>query len=269
MKNHRMFSLYVIDSDQFLDMPLSTQATYLHLCMRADDDGFINNPKKIQRMIGASEDDLKLLIAKQFVIPFETGVVVIKHWRMHNYIRKDMYKSSLCVDEKSMIEDAGNGTYQLRNVSVTDTSRNTLQERNGNVTLSISKDKISKDKISKGIIDTSCTELSQNSVQDIAEDVPSIVLNDGSEWRPTIKDMEEWTELYSGVDVKQELGKMRQWCKSNPAKRKTARGVRRFVTSWLDRAQNNNHGYYSRPQRQATGADAYFEMAQEAINGTC
>ena len=143
MKDHRMFSLYVIDSDAFLDMPLSAQAVYFHLCMRADDDGFVNNPKKIQRMIGASDDDLKLLMAKQFVIPFDTGVIVIRHWRVHNTIRKDMYKPTLCQQESEQIETDSTKTYQLRNVYVTDS----LRERDGNVPLR--EDKIREDKISK------------------------------------------------------------------------------------------------------------------------
>ena len=87
MAEKRMFTQKIIDSDAFLDMPLSTQALYFHLNMRADDDGFINNPKRIQRTIGASDDDLKLLIAKRFVICFENGVIVIKHWKMHNTLR--------------------------------------------------------------------------------------------------------------------------------------------------------------------------------------
>ena len=91
MADRRMFTQKIIDSDAFLDMPMSSQALYFHLNMRADDDGFINNPKKVLRMIGASEDDLKLLIAKRFVLAFENGVIVIKHWRMHNLIRKDRY----------------------------------------------------------------------------------------------------------------------------------------------------------------------------------
>lgn len=142
MKQHRMFSLYVIDSDAFLDMPLSAQALYFHLCMRADDDGFINNPKRIQRTIGGSDDDLKLLIAKQFILPFDTGVIVVRHWKIHNYIRKDMYKPTLCDAEAGLIEETEAGTYQLRNVNVTEA----LQERTENVPLSISKVKVSKDK---------------------------------------------------------------------------------------------------------------------------
>ena len=159
MKDHRMFSLYVIDSDAFLDMPLSAQAVYFHLCMRADDDGFVNNPKKIQRMIGASDDDLKLLMAKQFVIPFDTGVIVIRHWRVHNTIRKDMYKPTLCQQESEQIETDSTKTYQLRNVYVTDS----LRERDGNVPLR--EDKISKDNIPpKGGVGEN--EISQSSLSE-------------------------------------------------------------------------------------------------------
>lgn len=104
MADRRMFSKTIIDSDTFLDMPLSAQALYFHLSMRADDDGFINNPKKIQRMIGASDDDCRLLIMKQLIIVFDSGVIVIKHWRLHNYIQKDRYKPTLYQNEKSTLE---------------------------------------------------------------------------------------------------------------------------------------------------------------------
>lgn len=113
MAERRMFAKTIIDSDAFLDMPLSTQALYFHLSMRADDDGFINNPKKIQRMVGAADDDLKLLALKRFVIPFETGVCVIKHWLIHNYIRSDRYKETVYQDEKRMLGVKGNKTYTL------------------------------------------------------------------------------------------------------------------------------------------------------------
>ena len=111
MSERRMFSKTIIDSDLFLDMPLTAQALYFHLSMRADDDGFINNPKKIQRMIGSSDDELKLLIAKQFIIPFESGIVVIKHWKIHNYIQKDRYKETIYKDEKSLLSFDENNMY--------------------------------------------------------------------------------------------------------------------------------------------------------------
>ena len=113
MAERRMFAKTIIDSDAFLDMPLSTQALYFHLCMRADDEGFVNNPKKIQRMIGATEDDAKVLIGKKFIIPFESGVIVIKHWRIHNYIRGDRLKETKYVDEKRQLEVKENGAYTL------------------------------------------------------------------------------------------------------------------------------------------------------------
>ena len=115
MAERRMFSKTIIDSDAFLDMPLSTQALYFHLSMRADDDGFINNPKKIQRMVGCNQDDITLLIAKRFVIPFESGVCVIKHWRIHNYIRSDRYKETPYQEEKSQLILKDNNSYTLSN----------------------------------------------------------------------------------------------------------------------------------------------------------
>lgn len=113
MADRRMFSKSIIDSDLFLDMPQSAQCLYFHLGMRADDDGFVNSPKKIQRIIGASNDDFKLLIAKQFVIPFESGVVVIKHWRIHNYIQKDRYKPTIHQEEKQTLFLDKSGSYQV------------------------------------------------------------------------------------------------------------------------------------------------------------
>lgn len=111
MAERRMFAKTIIDSDAFLEMPMSSQALYFHLNMRADDDGFINNPRKIQRMIGASDDDLKLLIAKRFVLAFENGVIVIKHWKIHNYIRKDRYHPTLYQDEIQQIAVKEDGSY--------------------------------------------------------------------------------------------------------------------------------------------------------------
>ncbi len=113
MANRRMFSLDVVDTDSFLDMPLTAQTLYFHLGMRADDDGFIGNPKRIQRMIGCNDDDLRLLLAKGFIIPFESGVCVIRHWKVHNYIRTDRYKETVYTPEKNMLSVAKNGEYAL------------------------------------------------------------------------------------------------------------------------------------------------------------
>lgn len=115
MANKRMFTMKIVDTDAFLDMPLSTQCLYFHLNMRADDDGFIGNPKRIEKIIGANDDDLKLLIAKRFVILFDDGVIVIKHWRMHNTLSRDRYVETSYTDEKKKLLLKDNGSYSLTN----------------------------------------------------------------------------------------------------------------------------------------------------------
>ena len=113
MAERRMFTQKITQSDAFIEMPMSSQALYFHLCMNADDDGFVKNPKSIQRLVGCNDDDLKLLIAKRFIIPFETGVIVIKHWRMHNLLRKDRYKETVYTEEKAMLFLKNDGAYTL------------------------------------------------------------------------------------------------------------------------------------------------------------
>ena len=113
MAQRRMFSRKITETDLFLDMPMSAQCLYFHLNMSADDDGFIGNAKTIRRMIGASEDDLKILLAKEFLIPFESGVVVVKDWKIHNYIRSDRYNETQYLDEKKQLKQRENGSYEI------------------------------------------------------------------------------------------------------------------------------------------------------------
>ena len=113
MAEKRMFAKSIIDSDQFLDMPTTAQLLYFHLCMRGDDDGFINNPKSIMRNVRCTEDDMRILIAKQYVIPFESGIVVIKHWKIHNYIQKDRYRPSNFEEKQKVLIDEKTKEYKL------------------------------------------------------------------------------------------------------------------------------------------------------------
>ena len=113
MAQKRMFDKRVIDSDEFLEMPLTTQAVYFHLNMRADDDGFIDNWKSVLRLIGGKDDDIKVLISKRFIIPFEKGVIVIKHWKINNLLRKDRYVETIHRDEKEKLIIEKNGEYSL------------------------------------------------------------------------------------------------------------------------------------------------------------
>jgi hypothetical protein len=119
MAQRRMFSLKIVDSDAFMDMPQSSQLLYFHLSMRADDDGFVGNHKKIMRMVGSSDDDIKVLFAKRFLLSFESGILVIKHWKIHNYIQNDRYTETQYLDEKKSLITKENGSYTecIQNVS--------------------------------------------------------------------------------------------------------------------------------------------------------
>ena len=150
MAERRMFAKTIIDSDAFLDMPLSSQALYFHLSMRADDDGFINNPKKVQRMIGCSDDDLKLLVAKRFIIPFESGIVVIKHWKIHNYIQKDRYKETMYKEEKALLSVKENNAYTLADAPCIQAVSISDAECIPSVSIADTQDRIGKDRIELG-----------------------------------------------------------------------------------------------------------------------
>lgn len=147
MAERRMFAKTIIDSDAFLDMPQTTQLLYFHLSMRADDDGFINNAKSIMRNVKCSDDDLKLLAVKKFIIPFETGIVVIKHWKIHNYIRKDRYSQTKCQDELSLLNLDENNAYTLEKEERLTDGIPLVNERSTQVR--IGKDRIGKDSIDK------------------------------------------------------------------------------------------------------------------------
>lgn len=145
MAERRMFAKTIIDSDAFLEMPATSQLLYFHLSIRADDDGFINKPKTIMRMVGSKDDDINLLIARKFLIPFESGVVVIKHWKIHNYIQNDRYNETKYKSEKAQLALDENKAYTLQtnqciqNVSIMETQ------------VRLGKDRIGKDSKEKNM----------------------------------------------------------------------------------------------------------------------
>ena len=147
MAERRMFAKTIIDSDAFLDMPVTARLLYYDLAMRADDDGFVNSPKKIMRMIGASQDDLHILMMRKFIIAFDNGIVVIKHWRIHNYIRQDTYNETKYKEQKNMLELDENKSYRLVNQ---DPSTDRLLAVDGSATqVRLGKDSIGKDSTGK------------------------------------------------------------------------------------------------------------------------
>lgn len=123
MAERRMFAKTIVTSDAFLDMPFSARCLYFTLGMFADDDGFVNNPRSIMRQVGACTDDLNLLLFKRFILSFDSGIIVIKHWRIHNYIQKDRYKETKYIEEKStlMLDDKGAYTERIQGVYGLDT----------------------------------------------------------------------------------------------------------------------------------------------------
>ena len=233
MAERRMFSKAIVESDLFCDMPLSAQALYFHLNLNADDDGFLGNARKIRAMIGASEDDLKLLIAKKFLIPYESGVIVIRHWRQNNYLRNDRHKATIYQDELSMLETKPNGMYELKNncgISQSNQSHTFGIPDDHQMITQYSIDKHSTGKSSKVI----CTE----PIIDSAPPIIELILNDKSSYPIYQSDIEQWQGLYPAINVLQQLRAMSGWLDANPTRRKTRKGIRRFINSWLAREQD-------------------------------
>lgn len=252
MANRRMFSLDVIDTDKFMEMPLTAQALYFHLGMRADDDGFISSPRNIMKLVECKKDDMNVLIARGFVIPFESGIMVIRHWKQHNYIPIDRYKKTQYVEENNRLSLVSN-VYMLDTECIQDVSKINTQDR-------ISKDRIDKDKLDK-VNNTICPDPKP-------QPTPSgllIPLNDNTMYDIPQDKIAIWKDTYRAVDVEQELRKMIAWCYSNPTKRKTRRGVDRFINSWLSREQDRGSSRRQQQAVQEPGRDsyeAYHEMYQ-------
>ena len=214
MAERRMFAKTIIDSDAFLDMPLSAQALYFHLSMRADDDGFINNPKKIQRMIGASDDDCKLLLLKRFLIIFESGVVVIKHWKIHNYIRNDRYKPTIYKDEKALLVEKENKAYtEKESVGIPNGYQMDTQDRL-ELELEIELDKDIKKKNKEKPIRHKYGEYKNVLLSD--EDMEKLK----AEFPTDYKDRIERLSIYmasTGKSYKNHLATIRNWAKKDKA----------------------------------------------------
>ncbi len=173
MANRRMFAKTIIDSDAFLDMPSTTQNLYFHLSMRADDDGFVNNPKSIMRVVGSKDDDFRVLEAKRFIIPFDSGVVVIKHWKIHNYIQNDRYTPTKYQEEKKQLYVNEKDGYSLKEIRLFDEEEANVSTMYPQVRLELElgKDKLgeSKKEISKEKKTTKSTRFVKPSVDELVK----------------------------------------------------------------------------------------------------
>lgn len=225
MAERRMFAKTIIDSDAFLDMSVTARLLYYDLAMRADDDGFVNSPKKIMRMVGASEDDLRMLAARKFIIPFENGVVVIKHWRIHNYIRKDRYNETTYSEQKELLELDENGSYRL-----VDDQRSTnglpvvdqrlTQDRLGKVRLgksSLGEDKPPRHKYGQ-----------YQNVLLTDEDLAKLQAEFPDDWQKRIERLSEYIAS-TGKSYKNHLATIRNW-----ASRDKEKQTKKYVGQDLD-----------------------------------
>lgn len=246
MAERRMMSKSIIKSDTFLDMPATTQNLYFHMLLDADDDGFINAPKSIMRMIGAKDDDMKVLAAKQFVIPFESGVVVIKDWKIHNYIQNDRYKPST-LPERDLLNIQKDKTYTLKgDVSRMDTeciqTVSIGKDRLGKVRLG--KDRIGKDRVGKDSIDTLCHVSHDDVDKSHFEIIEYLNLKTGSKFKPTTKPYVQairsrLKEGYTVDDFKTVIDKKcREWKGTKLEKYLTPKTL--FAPSHFDTYLNSN-----------------------------
>lgn len=198
MAERRMFTKKITESDAFLDMPMSTQCLYFHLNMAADDDGFVNNPKKIVRSINASEDDFKLLIAKAFIIVFESGVIVIKHWKMHNYIQSDRYKPTDYVEEKALLGIKADKAYTLDSQkAVYGLDTECIQN------VSVGKDRLGKDRLGKDKNNSGVKKFTPPSLEEVQAYI--------TEKNYTGFTAEEWINFYEAKNWYIGKNKMVNW----------------------------------------------------------
>ena len=246
MAERRMMSKSIIKSDTFLDMPATTQNLYFHMLLDADDDGFINAPKSIMRMIGAKDDDMKVLAAKQFVIPFESGVVVIKDWKIHNYIQNDRYKPST-LPERDLLNIQKDKTYTLKSdVSKMDTeciqTVSIGKDRLGKDRLG--KDRLGKDRLGKVSIDTLCHVSHDDVDKSHFEIIEYLNLKTGSKFKPTTKPYVQairsrLKEGYTVDDFKTVIDKKcREWQGTKLEKYLTPKTL--FAPSHFDTYLNSN-----------------------------
>ena len=258
MAQRRMFSKKVTDTDAFLDMPLSTQALYFHLNMHADDDGFIDNTKTIQRMIGSSDDDRKLLVTKQFLLPFENGVVVIKDWRVHNYIRKDTYNQTMYPNELEQLNINDSGQYERQ-----DLLPYTERPRDVDETLTqvrLGKDRLGKDRkdILSGSDEPDSTRIQKSERDQMFETIWKLYPKKSGKANAK-KDFDK--AIKSGIDPELIKSKLEEYLKQIKAKQTPQQFIKQGST-WFHQAGWEDEYDFTPEVRQSNG---YGRQKREAV----
>ena len=219
MAERRMFAKTIVLSDAFLDMPLSARCLYFTLGMLADDDGFVNSPKSIMRQAGASTDDLNLLMAKRFILAFDSGVIVIKHWRIHNYIQKDRYKESKYMEEKATLMLDQNGAYTecIQDVSTLDT-----QVRLGKDRLELGKDSLGENEEAQPPKPTRHKYGMYENVLLTDDDYEKLVAEFPHDYTERIERLSEYIAS-TGKKYKSHLATIRSWARKDSVQRPAGR----------------------------------------------
>lgn len=223
-----MFAKTIIDTDAFMNMPASTQCLYFHLAMRADDDGFVGNPKSIMSMIGFGEDDLRVLLMRDYILPFDSGVIVIKHWKIHNYIQSDRYKSTIYQAEKKQLEYIKNVGYIRSEQDVYKLDTDCIQ----NVSKVDTQDRLGKDRLGEDSIDIFPSPqkapketrhrygqyknvlLTDEQVAKLKKELPAV-------YEDLIERLSEYMEC-SGKPYKNHYAVIKAWARKDASERKTA-----------------------------------------------
>ncbi len=219
-----MFSMKIVDSDPFKEMPLSAQALYFHLAMNADDEGFVNNAKSVQRSIMASDDDMKLLIAKSFLIYFDSGIVVIKHWKMHNTIQPSRLKPTQYIEERNLLEVNENKSYTL-NLShisplLTDCQQNDskCQQTVSKCQQNVAENRIEENRREeKSVVESECTQQTPDSAA-----YKALIKQYGKEF---VDERIERAKLYKGTNNMDTVAK---WCAEDFKRQKSKHNQNTF-----------------------------------------
>ena len=267
MAERRMFSCKITSSDAFKMMSLAAQALYFQLGMEADDDGFVNNAVSIARSIGASAEHIEEIVRNRFAIRMNSSLLVIKHWRINNWIRSDRKQDTAYKQYMALLTVKDNGAYTEKQKAVVgcqSSDRHVTDTCQTNATILDTEDSIGKDSIDyrvsvvptkknpsinkKSLSNETDTLFApsdsdeSSKPQEKAEIFITFTLNDKTEYEVTKDMIDEWKTLYPAVDVEQELRNIRGWCNSNPTQRKTRKGALRFVNGWLSKEQNRAGG---------------------------
>lgn len=235
MAEKRMFTKKITQSDEFIAMPHSSQNLYWHLNMEADDEGFVNSPKRVIRMIGASEDDIKILLAKRFLIGFESGVIVIKHWKMHNVIRSERLKNTSHVEERSRLSVKENGSYtESKTISLQDVSQ-VSDKCQTNVSIEeIRLDEISLEEISVG---KKSSRFAPPSQEEVKEYMCEIGASDDSQRFIDYYTSNGW--MVGRNKMKDWKATVRNWVSRNKSERKGTKTGSRFLDLMEDENEQN------------------------------